>query len=214
VVTESQFFKVYRNKFTPIYAEVIVLLGYKPQQVLNEQANILSHFAQYQNPALSPSIRDENLNKAFNHLLRVTLDLHKMAVLEVDHRLARIFAGNPDAKYSFKLKRSEVMKEYKNFLDHCTEARYKEESLVGVSPLRTMICYNRAYNVGMDLYESFDEEIFNKINRLKQNQRARDIFLGFILGVIASVLGSYIFKWIEGGTGSFFGGNKTDNGTK
>ncbi len=86
-MTEDDIFDLYRQRFIPVYADFVALTTIKPQQILIEQENILAHISQYLNIELSEELREENLQKAYNHMVRVTLDMHKLVWAELRSKL-------------------------------------------------------------------------------------------------------------------------------
>lgn len=76
-MTIEEFFEDYRKYFIEAYAEVVGLELVKPEQILVEESNILSHLAQSTNKKLSKDDREKNLIKAEDHLVRVALAFTK-----------------------------------------------------------------------------------------------------------------------------------------
>lgn len=77
-MTQEDIFVLYRERFIPIYSDFVSLTAIKPKQILIEQENILAHLSQAQNPNIDTRLQQANLEKAFNHMIRVTLDMHKL----------------------------------------------------------------------------------------------------------------------------------------
>lgn len=62
-MTIEEFFEDYRKYFIEAYAEVVGLELVKPEQILVEESNILSHLAQSTNKKLSKNDREKILLK-------------------------------------------------------------------------------------------------------------------------------------------------------
>lgn len=94
-MTIEEFFENYRNYFIEVYAEVVGLELVKPEQILVEESNILSHLAQSTNKKLSEEDREKNLIKAEDHLVRVALDLQKLLWASLRNQLDNLICREP-----------------------------------------------------------------------------------------------------------------------
>lgn len=84
----EELFKFYRESFVPAYSDLItVFLGEKPGQIVVEIENTLSHISQFHNPAISQEEKESNIQKAYNHLLRGTLDCYKLICTKTKEKL-------------------------------------------------------------------------------------------------------------------------------
>ena len=124
-MTEDEIFALYRDSFQPIYADFVSLTSTKPQQILIEQENILTHISQSRNSQVSAENQQENLQKAFNHLVRVTLDMHKLVGTEIKNSLDN-FVLNKKTRLAFNLKESEVLQRYSAFIEKARSVRASE----------------------------------------------------------------------------------------
>ena len=72
-------FTFYEANVAPAYAYLVAITGEKPIQVLVEIENAFAH--------LSQSVKGENvqanIDKAYNHLVRLYIDLYKLLLVEV-----------------------------------------------------------------------------------------------------------------------------------
>ncbi len=74
----DEVFEFYRTEFVPAYSDLVGYIGDKPQQIVIELENTFAHLSQYFNPSLDIHGKDKNLEKAHDHLVRVTLDCYKL----------------------------------------------------------------------------------------------------------------------------------------
>ncbi len=93
-------FDFYRERFIPAYADLVGYVGGKPLQVSNELDNVLSHLAQCYNPNFDDAKKNENVDKALNHLTRVTLDCYKLLWVDINKILVTVAE---DSKRGFSL---------------------------------------------------------------------------------------------------------------
>ena len=73
--TFKDLFNLYNDNFKPVYADLVGYIGDKPFDVLVELENALSHIFVVFDPNAPAEIKKENLEKAYNHILRTTLTL-------------------------------------------------------------------------------------------------------------------------------------------
>jgi len=72
-------FLFYEQKISPTYSFLVSITGEKPIQVLVEIENTFAHLSK----SFGGENQKENITKAYNHLVRLYIDLHKLLVLEV-----------------------------------------------------------------------------------------------------------------------------------
>jgi len=96
-------FKFYKDEFIPAYSDLVGYMGDKPQQVLIELENVLSHISQYFNPEINPEKVEINLHKAYDHLHRVTLDCYKLLWVIIHEQLKIIDDDNSLRKLSLNI---------------------------------------------------------------------------------------------------------------
>ena len=187
-MTEKDVFDLYRDRFLPIYSDYVSLTAVKPQQILIEQENILAHLSQSQNPHLSEKFQKENLMKAHNHMLRVTLDMHKLVWAETKGKLDA-FVLNDKKRLAFNLKESEVLQLYEQFINKARAARKFEMSNVGNNPIASIEPYEEVNTIGNQLLGQLDEIKAQTITHWGRIFTTKE----FLFGVTASLIASIIF---------------------
>ena len=65
-------------------------IGDKPHQIVIELENSFAHISQYFNPELDIQDKDKNLAKAYDHLVRATLDCYKLLWVTLHEQLKAI----------------------------------------------------------------------------------------------------------------------------
>jgi hypothetical protein len=179
---EENIYKVYRRRFLPVYADYVALKQEKPEQILIEESNILSHLSQCHNKELQPKIRDENLRKAYSHLCRASLDLQKLVWAVLSQQLRPLMQSDQRFIVCFNMPEGMVLAKYNEFREGGRRARAKELTEVGVSPLRSAVRYARCNKLGFTLLSHFDEQKHAKLGRWKYKESV----IGFMLGIAAS----------------------------
>ena len=173
-MTQQDLIDFYNDSFLPVYADTVAYIADKPAQIIIEIENTFSHMAQYLNANNSSEIQEENLNKAYNHLLRATIDCYKMLWVEMSKDIEVFMGNNNNRKYSVNLPENESMQLWLQFKDKAKEARRQELSGVGVTPLQTIDAYKETVEIGWAILNNCDREkllslkAFNWVNLVKQ----------------------------------------------
>lgn len=171
-MTIEEFFEDYRKYFIEAYAEVVGLELVKPEQILVEESNILSHLAQSTNKKLSKDDREKNLIKAEDHLVRVALDLQKLLWASLRNQLDNLIVGSPLKLLSFNLPTEQVTNKYKDFIKGGVSTRKHEMENIGNDPLATVEKYKQVNNIAFELLDEVD---ITKITIIKQFELKQNI---------------------------------------
>ncbi len=187
--TLESFSFFYRKSFVRAYADFVALALKKPRQVLNEESNALSHLAQFQNVDLTTKERQENLDRATNHIKRVTIDLHKLTWAELRTKLD-LLIGDDQRRLCFNLTEAEVLNRYEKFILAGRDARQFEVQSIGVDTEGTIKMYDDANEIGFNLFKEVDRVKVERITSLNGVVRTRE----FLFGVLASIVAAGIIS--------------------
>jgi hypothetical protein len=190
-MTEDDIFDLYRKKFIPIYADFVALTTIKPQQILIEQENILAHLSQHRNKDLGDEMREENLQKAYNHMVRVTLDMHKLVWAELRAKLEP-FALDGKKRLAFNTPEHNVLNMFSDFMNHARDARHFEMKHVGNNPIGAIEKYGAANAAGNNLLAQLDDVKAATVSKWTRVFTSRD----FVIGVAASLTASGLIAGI------------------
>ena len=83
-------FEFYRTEFVPAYSDLVGYIGDKSRQMMIELENTFAHISQYFNPELNIQDKNKNLAKAYDHLVRATLDCYKLLWVTLHEQLKAI----------------------------------------------------------------------------------------------------------------------------
>lgn len=194
-MTLNKLFELYRKSFVPIYSDYVSLTATKPEQVLIEEENILSHISQSCNPSLPRELQKANLEKAQNHLVRVILDVHKLVWVETKKKLDH-FVLSRHHRPAFNIKESEVLKRYQQFHKKGRAARIHEMQNIGNNPLSSIKFYEEVNAIGNELLGELDEIKANTINNWLAIIKTKKFLLGMLTGVLASFIASFLYNKI------------------
>lgn len=186
-MTEDDIFKLYRTSFIPIYSDFVSLTATKAQQILIEQENVLAHISQSQNRELSDGIRRGNLTKAYNHIVRMTLDVHKLVWAETKARLDK-FVLNNKKRLAFNLSESEVFHLYAQFINGARDARKHEMEHVGHIPESSIAMYDDVNKIGNELLGKLDDIKAASITHWSRILKTREFIIGVSASLVAAVI--------------------------
>lgn len=194
--------KFYRDNFIPAYADVIVVTNFKPEEILLEIENILSHFIQILNPEIDSGQKSENINRARGHIERATLDCLKIVWTEQSKNLSQINSDDLARRYCINMPEHEFVRDYEEYNGLLARARLIEMNSIGTSHTETIVAYRRAIELAKIMSEHID---YNKLNSFKAFRKifsAKTNLVSFLLGVAASLVATYlwgvnIYNWIN-----------------
>lgn len=190
-MTQKDIFNLYRKRFIPIYSDFVSLTAIKPKQILIEQENVLAHLSQSQNPDIDSQLQDANLEKAYNHMIRVILDMHKLVWAETKIKLD-FFVLNNKNRLAFNIKESEVLKLYEQFITKARSAREYEMSHIGNNPLTSIERYEEVNVTGNELLGKLDEIKAQTITKWTRIFKTKEFFFAVLASLIAAII-TYFF---------------------
>lgn len=195
-MTITDYSDFYHETFLPVYADLVAMIADKPQQIIFEIENSFSHLMVYHSTSsnVTTNTKDENLNKAFNHLVRATIDCYKILWTEISDFLDNIMKNDVHRTFAFNEDETYILSIWKNFKEKARNARQKEMSNIGIDYTETIFLYKEAIDEGMKLLDNFDFEKFKKVKTFNISNLIKQNFIGFILGIIASIIASYIIS--------------------
>jgi hypothetical protein len=144
------------------------------------------------NPNLPEGTRTDNIQKAYNHVLRATLDSHKGLTIYLHDKLNKLIYLTPHGAMSFSCKRSDVINEFNAFIKAIKNAREHETANVGVAPEISIEKYIEAVNIGSSLLDKYDKDTATQLSSLSRRETWNARFWGFCGGVLASIVAAIL----------------------
>lgn len=132
----------------------------------------------------------DNLNKAYNHLLRVTIDSSKILWIEMKKHLDGEFKKLSNKKFVYNISESDWKNLYNKFYSKGKKAREIELKNIGSKPEECIEYYYEAISCAWEIIEQLDvkkNKSFSKfkiLNWLKIN--AIQILISFFSGFLIS----------------------------
>ena len=124
--------------------------------------------------------------------MRATLDLYKSIIIFLRDELHILIKKTPGGPICFNLDDGELNYKFNQFIDCYKETRIAGEHNVGLTVEDSIEKYIDCINMALPLWESYDPSKMNRIRFLKTKEKLVQIFIGFAVGVVTSILGGLI----------------------
>jgi len=192
----DELFEFYKKEFIPAYSDLVGYIGDKPQQVLIELENVLSHLSQLFNPEVTPEKKSVNLQKANDHLFRVTLDCYKLLWINIHDQLKRIEGDDSVRKLGLNISEAEFTMKLQKIKKLAQEARSIEMGSVGLSPMASIDKYKEVVKSGYELIDKRDNIKISEIKSLKRFISTKEFLIGIVIGVFGGLISGYVLSFI------------------
>ena len=189
-ITEQDLYQYHEEVFKPIYADLIAVIGTKPEQIVFELEAALSHIAVAKT---DNSVYQENIDKAHGHLQRAALDAAKIMWLEYRERAEKITMDSDIRKFASNSSEQEILQQFQDAEELAIQARKKEVTNTGKSPSEAIELYYGAAQAFSAVLDFIDPSKVESLSRFKAKIKAKENIISFILGVSSSALVAYFF---------------------
>lgn len=188
-MTEQEIYTYHETIFKPIYADMVAILGEKPEQIAFELEATLSHIAVAH---AHNEHYDKNIDKAYGHIQRASLDAVKIMWLEYRGRAEKIILDPDLRKFASNLPEGDLLKKYKTAEDKAIEARKSELINTGVDPSKSIELYYEAAHLFREVVAQIDPEKVSDLNKFKSKYAKKEIIISFFVGVASSALVAFL----------------------
>ncbi|MBA5942082.1 MAG: hypothetical protein H0M93_01955 [Methanophagales archaeon] len=192
----DEIFAFYRCEFIPAYSDLVGYIGDKPRQVLIELENVLSHLSQNFNPKVDQKDKAKNLQMAYDHFVRATLDCYKLLWVNLHDQLKMIEADESVRKLGLNISEAEFLMALQKIRKLAQEARSIELESVGLDPMASIDKYKAVVQEGYRLIEKKDKNKIKDIKSLKGFISIKGFITGMVIGVFAGVISGYLLLFI------------------
>jgi hypothetical protein len=182
-MTELELYKFHEETFKPIYADLIAILGSKPEQIAFELEAALSHIAVAKT---NDELYEKNIEKAYGHLQRASLDAVKIMWLEYRQRAEKIILDPDMRAFASKASESELITKFQKAEQTARSARKKELNNTGNDPSASISEYYEAAQLFSEIITLIDPEKVAKLTRFKSKYKTKEVAISFLVGVISS----------------------------
>jgi len=188
----EEVFEFYRTEFVPAYSDLVGYIGNKPLQMVIELENTFAHISQYFNPELNIQDKDKNLAKAYDHLVRVTLDCYKLLWVTLHEELEVIEKDKSTRKLGLNISETEFITKFQKLRKLAQEARGMELASVGLSPIASLDKYKEVVKDSYELIDMIDENKMQEIKSLKRFVSTKEFIIGTAIGILAGLISGYL----------------------
>lgn len=188
-MNEQELYKYHEEIFKPIYADMVSILGEKPEQIAFELEAALSHIAVAHTHSDS---YDENINKAYGHLQRASLDSVKIMWLEYRERSEKIILDPDLRKFAVNASEKDLLDKFEEAENMARKARKKEITNTGRDPSQSIELYYEAASLFREVVGLIDPKKVTHFNRIKYKWIKKENIFSFLIGLVSSLLVSMI----------------------
>ena len=192
----EEVFEFYRTEFVPAYSDLVGYIGNKPQQLVIELENTFTHTSQYFNPELNIQDRDKNLAKAYDHLVRATLDCYKLLWVTMHEQLKAIEEDKAKRKLGLNISEAGFLTKFQKIKKLAQEARRIEMTSVGLSPMESLDKYKEVVKYSYELIDTIDENKMQEIKSLKRFVSTKEFMIGTAVGILAGLISGYVLHLV------------------
>ena len=193
-------FAFYRNEFLPSYSDLVGYIADKPQQILYELEHVFSHISQTYNPDVSPDMKDNNIEKAYGHLQRATLDGYKLLWVTIYGELRDIEEDEALRKLGLKISGSVFLIKVQELKKLAQEARKTEMMSMGIDPIASINLYKRVVTGGYELLGVIDDtkakEVEEYVKSLKRSISTREFIICIVISLSTGLISGYLLSFI------------------
>ncbi len=201
MVSFEEFVRLYSDEFLPAYSDLVGFIADKPSNMLLDIENTFSHLMVYFFMRDSSQISQENLDKAYNHLIRLTLDCDKLLWASMDKTINELMGDEAKRKFVVTLHEDELIRRFRDYKVSAQHARTIENANIGINPLLAIREYQHTTELAMSIIDNIDEmktQYFEKHRyRYWLKTQCTGILIGGIIGTILStIVLKFVLHWV------------------
>lgn len=196
-----EFLDLYNNYYIPAYSDLVGYIADKPSNMLLDIENTFSHVMVYlDNNGINQDIADQNLDKAYHHLLRLTLDCHKTLWVQMNPRIEDLLKDEIKRKFTVNVKETELIKKYNEYKAAAQDARTTELKNIGKNPLAAIEKYKKATRLGISILECIDPDKSQAYQKFKLRhwltENGLNLLIGGVIGgLLTTIILKFVFNW-------------------
>lgn len=193
----EEFVSLYKDEFLPAYSDLVGFIAEKPSNMLLDMENTFSHFMVYFMERNSSILSQENLDKAYNHLIRLTLDCHKLLWATINKTIDNLIGDEAKRKFVVTLPEDELIRRYKKYKASAQDARRTEIQNIGINPLLAIQKYKITTALGMSIIENIDEIKVRYYEKHRFLYWVKTQCTGILIGgIIGTILVTLVLKFV------------------
>ncbi|MCE5339413.1 MAG: hypothetical protein LLF90_12125 [Methanomicrobiaceae archaeon] len=182
----------FNNEFIPAYSDLTGFIVNKPQEILIGIEYAFSHLMQHFNEELGTESQDKNLEKAYHHLQRATLDCYKLLWVYMNTNIVQLIDNQNKRKFCVNMVEGDLLLAYQRFRTKAQEARTIEGRNVGLDIMPSIAAYKGACIEGRKILVNIDEIKVNDLEKLETRAyrfiTAKEFIVGLLTGLVSSLI--------------------------
>ncbi len=196
-MTQNDLITFYNTTFLPVYADTVAFLADKPAQIIIELENAFAHQMKYLDTNNSKEIQEDNLNKAYNHLVRATIDCYKLLWVEMSEEIEIFMGDDKTRKFAVNMQENEAVTLWVDFRKKAQEARRQELDGIGKTPLDTISLYSETVAIGWTILKECDREKMKSLQKFNLKNFFLQQWIGLLVGIIGGLLTAGILAFLS-----------------
>jgi len=182
----------FNNEFIPAYSDLTGFIVNKPQEILIGIEYAFSHLMQHFNEELGAESQDKNLEKAYHHLQRATLDCYKLLWVYMNTNIVQLIDNQNKRKFCVNMVEGDLLLAYQRFRTKAQEARTIEGRNVGLDIMPSIAAYKDACIQGRKILVNIDEIKVNDLEKFETRAyrfiTAKEFIVGLLTGLVSSLI--------------------------
>lgn len=187
MATEQELFDLYQNKFKLVYADLVATIGNKPQEIIFELEACLSHMGVAKTTSTS-SIADTNIDRAYGHIQRATLDAVKLLWVTLKERAQVVVSDEAVRRYCSNCSEGKLLQQYSLAENLAINARRSEVQNTGISPNGSVDQWYEAVLAFKAFIDMVDYDKVASFQTFRFWHSMKQHSAGFVVGVLSSTL--------------------------
>ena len=196
-MTQKDLITFYNTVFLPVYADTVAFLADKPAQIIIELENTFAHQMKYLDTNNTKEIREDNLTKAYNHLVRATIDCYKLLWVEMSEEIELFMGDDKTRKFTVNMKENEAVTLWVEFRENAQKARREELNGIGKTPLDTINLYSDTVEIGWKILKECDREKMKALQKFNLKNFLIQQWIGLVVGIVGGLLTAGILAFLS-----------------
>jgi hypothetical protein len=186
--TEADVFRLYNEKFMPIYGDLIIVSGKKPPEILEQLESCMAHFAVAKTKTEDFELVQDNISAAYCHILRASLDTVKLLWTTLRENALKFVTDEKIRRFCTNASEGSVHAQYQKAQSISIMARRNEIDNVGINPEASIKQWYDAALEYKQLYELIDMDKVHSFKKHRLRKFIQNHMISFFLGVLASTV--------------------------
>jgi len=193
-VSEQDLFELYQSRFKPMYADLVAVTGEKSLVVDAQIESAMSHLAVSRTNG-GGLARQANIDAAYGHVVRACADAAKLYWLSRFKRVKFILNDDYVSRWCLNISYGDFVRLHTEAEHAIKGARRVDAETAGHDVEEVFQKYVLAIQKYEAILASVDPYKLDNIRPFRLLNIVKSQFIGFILGVCASIAATLLYEW-------------------